>query len=380
MNKKNVLVVISYYYPYVSGLTEYAKIFAEELSKEYNVTVLTGRHEPNIPLRENLNGVDVIRVKPLFFLHKGYVSLEFFVRFRELAKKSDLVHFHLPMLESGLLVSLVPMKTPIIATYQCDVVHDKGLIDKIATTMANLSHRRCIKKVDRIVVSSNDYANGSPVLKGFENIFTEIYPPGQTIKPDLSIDRSDELEAGIYRIGFLGRFVREKGIDVLVKAIPKVVERFPKAVFMLGGNYQNVAGGSIYNEIKDEINRLSSNIKLLGKISNEEINQFYNNLDILVLPSVNSYEAFGMVQVEAMMTGALVISTDRRGIRVPIQKTGNGKIVEPGNPDALADAIIELLENAKMSDRKSVIQKVNEVFAHSIAFDKYRQLYRKLTE
>ena len=98
-------------------------------------------------------------------------------------------------------------------------------------------------------------------------------------------------------------------------------------------------------------------VAFLGELSEEEMGSFYSLLDVLVLPSVNSTEAFGMVQVEAMMTGVPVVATDLPGVRVPVQKTGMGKIVPIKNSRKLAEAIIEVLSNTEKFTRNAEIAK-----------------------
>jgi glycosyltransferase involved in cell wall biosynthesis len=72
---------------------------------------------------------------------------------------------------------------------------------------------------------------------------------------------------------------------------------------------------------------------------------FYSNLDLLVVPSLNSTETFGFVQIEAMMNGVPVVASELPGVRVPIGMTGMGEIVPKGDPGALAGAICRIFED-----------------------------------
>jgi len=373
--KKRILIVLNYYYPHLSGLSEYARLAAEAMTSHFEVTVLTGRHSPFLKEKENIQGVRVIRANPLLFLHKAYLSLDLFLSYRKLIAQTDLVHLHLPMLEAGLLAWLTPSTVPVLCTYHCDVAPrggiDPGLkgevslssmIDSIATRAVHISARLCFSKAKKIMVNSFDYANGSPTLKGFESKWLELFPPSHEFpvptkssvesfaEGPLTNSKPSSLKSPNvsllpeFHIGFLGRFVFEKGIHVLLKAIPKILESFPSARFILAGNYDSVAGGSIYSELKDHITALQNNIELLGPLSQEQLAGFYQSLDLFVLPSTNSYESFGLVQIEAMKNGIEVVASDMRGVRVPILLTGNGTLVPPGNSDRLADAVIKHLE------------------------------------
>jgi len=80
-------------------------------------------------------------------------------------------------------------------------------------------------------------------------------------------------------------------------------------------------------------------------LGNEELVSFYQSLDCLVLPSNNSTEAFGMVQIEAMNCGVPVVASDLPGIRSPIQKTQMGELFEKNNSIDLTNKIKKILKN-----------------------------------
>jgi glycosyltransferase involved in cell wall biosynthesis len=80
-------------------------------------------------------------------------------------------------------------------------------------------------------------------------------------------------------------------------------------------------------------------IRLLGFLPEEQLADFYASLDVFVLPSVNPLDAFGIVQVEAMLAGVPVIASDRPGVSVPVRDTGFGALVPAADPVALRAAI-----------------------------------------
>lgn len=377
-----VLTVLNYYFPYISGVSEYARIVAEGLVREgMEVTVLTGRHQAQLTSRENFNGVRLIRAEPLVFLHKGYLSLDFLVQYLSLLRNADVVLMHLPMLESGLFAMLTPPSKRILVKYHCDVAPsiNRSIIDRLAVWAVRTSARICSLRAGKVIVSSLDYAQGSEVIRGFEKKLLEIHPPDKATPTNLA--SKEPLSARrAARVGFLGRFVEEKGIDVLLSAIPLVLERLPETRFLLAGDYATVAGGSSFQSLKDQMEALQANVEVLGKLAEEDLFPFYRSLDLFILPSVNSYEAFGMVQVEAMKSGVAVIASDLRGVRVPVGKTGNGVIVPPRDAEALARAIVDVLTQANPPSPEEIAEKAWKVFRTDSVIGSFAESLRRLHE
>ena len=378
--KPSVLTVLNYYSPYISGLSEYARLVAENMAAGgIEVTVLTGRHSRELPPNELIGGVRVIRAEPLMFLHKAYISADFVAKYAGLCRSHDVVMMHLPMIESGLLSMLGSHAQPLLAIYHCDVTPGRGrsVIDRAAVAAVRASCRACVRRAGRIVVSSMDYAAGSDVLRGMEHKLVEAHAPDKAPAGPL-IRQPLALPGNPARIGFLGRFVEEKGIDVLLDAVPLVLERAPNARFILAGDHAGVAGGSHYHMLRDRLDRLKDNVEVVGRLSEAELFPFYRSLDLFVLPSINSYEAFGMVQVEAMKSGVPVIASDMRGVRVPVQKTGNGTNVPVRDARALADAILFWIQRHGGPTAEEIATRAWEVFRNEDTFNAIANLVRQM--
>jgi glycosyltransferase involved in cell wall biosynthesis len=247
------------------------------------------------------------------------------------------------------------------------------LLDALAVKAVWRSCRHCLHRSRAIAVSSIDYAKGSEVLRGTEQKWVEIPPPD---KGSASVPST---RTGLtMRIGFLGRFVEEKGLGILLEAAPLVLRRFPNAQFVLAGNFTGIAGGGEYGQLRHRIESLGESVQIPGYIPEDQLPAFYSSLDVFVLPSITSYEAFGMVQVEAMKAGVPVVATDMRGVRVPIQRTGNGILVPPREPSALADAIVQVLADPRLRCREDIARRAWSAFSSSSVIDRYTELYSVL--
>ena len=119
---RRVTMGLTYYAPYVSGLTNAAKIVAESLAQRgWQVTVVTSRHDRRLPQREVVNGVLVIRVPVLARMSKGVLSPMLPFVAAQHIRRSGVGNLHLPMPEAGAVAALLGRRSRLVTTYQCDV-------------------------------------------------------------------------------------------------------------------------------------------------------------------------------------------------------------------------------------------------------------------
>lgn len=360
-----ILVILNYYYPYVSGLSEYARLLCEELSKSGNeVTVLAGNHA-KLETKECINGVNVVRAPVWFRVSKGTISPQFIIWAVKYAQKADVVNLHLPMLEAGLLAMMLP-KEKLICTYHCDVNLPNGILNNFILRVMDISHKIALKRTQKIVVNTIEYMEYSRVANKYVSKMSEIAPPIKQL-PKVKRPEHDK-----FRIGFCGRIVEEKGIDILIKAFELLQKEENNIVLVIGGDYKEIAGGSIYPKLMKYIEqRQIDNIYFTGKIAEENMAEFYASLDVFVLPSINSLESFGMVQVEAMMCGTPVIASDLLGVRTIVKRTGMGVIAKAGDAEDLKKCILKVkTEYTSFVKERELIQRYYGVKKSAASYEK----------
>lgn len=370
---KNLLIVLYYYHPYVSGLSLLAKMQAEGLVRRgYRVTVLTTQHEKSLPRSEFLNGVHVVRAKVLAKAGKGVVSWEFLRAIVRLAKLHDIVNPHLPMAHLGVVLPFIDTRK-LVPQYHCDLNLGSGVMLKSLERISYWSMNKVLQRASKIIVTTRDYFSNSR-FAAYDSRACEIYPPidakrfGQVssfeLRQRLAIHGNTKL------IGFVGRVVAEKGLGYLLQAIPLLQKRLDDFLILIAGEYTDVAGGSVKKEVDRLVEQFPGRVRFLGHLKFADLVAFYNLIDVLVLPSVDPLEAFGMVQVEAMLCGTPVIATDMPGVREVVRKTGFGRLVKIRDPEDIADKIVELL-NAPMvcsPDRLAV-------FDYEQSIDRYERVF-----
>ena len=159
----------------------------------------------------------------------------------------------------------------------------------------------------------------------------------------------------------------------MVNALPTIWKTFPTAQLYIVGTINAVGEERYLEKLQPYFKKYEDKIHLLGQIDPNSMPYFFKNIDVLVVASTNSTEAFGMVQVEAMLEGTPVVATDLPGVRVPIQTTGMGEIAKIADSEDLARKIVNVL-NKKKSFSTAALSK----FKKQSVIETNLQLYKDL--
>jgi glycosyltransferase involved in cell wall biosynthesis len=361
----DLLVSLNYYAPYVSGLTETAKVVAEGLAaRGWRVCVVTAQHDKALPRREVLAGVDVVRTPVVARIGKGTVSPSLPWTAIRMGRRSSVVNLHMPMLEAGVIARGVG-STPVVATYQCDVDLPPSALNRLQVHAMDASSRTAVRRAVAVVPSSEDYARHSRVWAAMAGRIHPISPPCQLRDGGTPRFRRGEGQ----HVGFLGRIVEEKGLEYLVEGF--LAGARPDDRLLVGGDHTKVAGGSVIDRVRRSAAG-DPRVELLGFIPDDSLDDFYASLDVFALPSVNSLEAFGIVQVEAMMCGVPSVASDIPGVRTPVENTGFGEIVAPRDPKGIAAALTRLSDAPP--DRSKGAERSRELYGVQRTLDAYEEL------
>ncbi len=347
-----ILIALTYYRPHFSGLTIHAEREALALTaRGHQVTVLTSRFSNRLPARELRDGVQIIRPRVLMHISKGVVMPTIALWGARLARQSDVVHLHLPQLDAApIALACRLMGIPLVASYHCDMLLPTGLVNSLANLASNLANHIAGRQAQILVHNTRDYAESSPFLKRYLDKVHPILPPVEVApasEADLAALREKaNLQPGQRIIGMAARLATEKGAEYLAEALPRVLQKHPTARVLYAGEYQNVFGEQQYAQhLAPLIEQLNGHWTFLGSLTPAQQTAFYRLCEVTVLPSINSTESYGLVQVESMACGTPVVASDLPGVRVPVQMTGMGRIVPRADASALAQALIDILDN-----------------------------------
>jgi glycosyltransferase involved in cell wall biosynthesis len=344
------LLALTYYRPHISGLTIYVERLARALAaRGHHVTVLTSQYSRELPREEDVDGVHVVRVPVAFRVSKGVVMPTYGIEATRQVLAHDVLSVHLPQFDAwGLALRGRLLRRPSVLTYHCDLELPPGALNRVAERAIDAANAVAARFANRIVAYTTDYAEHSALLRRHASKLEIIGPPVVMPAPsaaDVAAFRAAHGLDGTPLIGFAARFAAEKGVETLVAALPSLLESFPSATVLFAGAHEGIVGEEAYRRsLTPAIDALGDRWRFLGPLDpDREMPAFFGAADVLVVPSVNSTESFGLVQVEAMLCGTPVVASDLHGVRQPVRLTGMGEIVPPGQSDSLAAALSRVL-------------------------------------
>lgn len=346
--------MLTYYRPHTSGLTIYAERLAQGLvARGHQVTVLTSHTHVarSHPVDTTEGGVRVVRVPVLLRISKGVIMPTFGLWATRLVLEHDVVCLHLPQFDAaGVAARGRLFGRPTTLTYHCDLKLPPGLFNRIVNEVVHVMNRFAGRLTDRVVAYTEDFAEHSPYLRAFKDKIEIIPPPVEL--PEIgegavaAFAKMHGLDEGGPVIGMAARLAAEKGVEVLLNALPRILEEYPHARVVFAGQHQDVMGEEAYAErLAPLFREYEDHWTFLGVLRPVQMAAFYPNLDVVVVPSLNSTESFGLVQVEAMLVGTPSVASDLPGVRQPVAQTGMGEVVPIGSSQALAEAIIRVVRS-----------------------------------
>jgi glycosyltransferase involved in cell wall biosynthesis len=365
----DVTVMLDYYSPYVSGLTEAARLTAEGLAgRGWKVAVVCAQHDPALARQEVLNGVHVFRAPVLARISRGFISPELPLLARRLAARSDIVHVHLPNPEAA-FVAAFKRSARLVVTYHIDVFLPDSPVNRFGMWAVDQSCKAAVRKADLVITNSEDQARGSRI---WPTIRRRRLLPVSSPCVDRNGGTPRLRDGDGLHIGFMGRITVDKGIEYLIRAFRAIDD--PRARLLIAGDYATVAGGSNIAQLRREAGD-DQRIRFTGLLRGDAVRDFYASIDVFALPSIS--ESFGIVQVEAMMAGIPPVSTELPGSRYPIEATGFGRLVPPRDPGALRAAILEMAE-LPAEDRESGREAATKLFGGEAFLDAHEEAFQKL--
>ena len=348
---KKILIVTDFYDPHTSGITKYLKLQINYLIKNnYNVTVLTTLHKNSLMEIEKDINLKIIRVKPSFKISRGFYSLKLITTFLKLKKYQDYIFIHIPIVEIFPLVFFMNKKT--ILFYH-SLPKFNSIFLKIFDYYFLFFGNLAIKFSKKIVLLSLDYLNILKIKSSYKKKFIEIPPYISCSNIDFKKNNSSQ-----FSIGYLGRISFEKNLEILIEVSKQLIMNKYFHNLIIAGDDKDKRFSKYINKLKKMCINYP-HIVFIGKVKEEDKNLFYQRLNLFVLPSNNSLEAFGIVQLEAMINNIPVIAFNMPGVRTVILNTEGGSLFL--NKKELYDQILKF--HSIKNEKIKIIENVKNFYS-----------------
>jgi glycosyltransferase involved in cell wall biosynthesis len=340
-----LLVCLSYYHPNVSGLTISAAEQAEEFHRRGHPAAVISARQKGSAARETINGVKVFRSWMAGRIGKAPLMPFYpFTMWRAL-DGMVMVGIHMPCPEAGMAALVARLRGRRVIISYVTSISTADRASRIVRAIAGASHLVAGVLADRIQVVSKDYAENSTFCRLFRRklryaVIPTPFPPEDQLFQALKRPKSD----GPLHVGYVGRLARQKSLGVLLKAMDGLSEKVGREVVLdLCGPAADIIGETDWQATLQAANASEGRIRYHGVLHGAALQAFYGGLDLMVLPSTDRQESFGLVQVEAMLQGVPVVASDLAGMREPVRQTGMGLLSKPGDPDDLRDCMVKVL-------------------------------------
>lgn len=348
--------IVCVYPPYAGGIGTSALKLQKTLSKKHESCVFTVKSSHGYLDSDIKN--NIIRLKPLLKLGHGAILPSLFWKL----KKFDYIYFHYPFFGTTIIIWLFKIfypKKKLIIHYHMDVYH-KSFLFKILSWPEEIIKKSLFKKCEAIISASLDYIKHSQIkniYKKYPEKFREI--PFSVDTKEFRPGEKSERNIILF-VGGLDKAHYFKGVDILIKAVSKI-NNIPYELRIAGD-------GELKNNLitLGQDLKIIDKIKFLGKLDKLDLIKNYQKAKILVLPSINSGEAFGIVLIEAMACGTPVIASNLPGVRSVFENEKSGLLVKAKNIEDLKNKIELILKDEER-------QKNMSLEAYKLVLEKYSE-------
>lgn len=375
------ILMLTWEYPprIVGGIARVVNDLSKRLIKDgHEVTVVTYR-EGNAPYFEDDKGVKVYRIDNYMINPNNFIDWIMQMNFNMVAKASeiianegkfDVIHAHDWLVAYAAKTLKNSYDIPIVSTIHATESGRNSGIHNETQRYINDTEWMLTYESTEVIVNSNYMKRELQSLFGlpFEKI--NVVPNGININMFSGVERDYDFRRQYALdnekiILFMGRLVYEKGVQHLISAMPKILSGYHDAKLVIAGK------GGMTDELKAQVNAMgiANKVYFTGYMDSKQVCKMYKCADVSVFPS--TYEPFGIVALEAMLSGTPVVVSDIGGLNEIVTHGENGMKSYAGNPNSIADSILELLYNPQLS--QEVVKKAKNMVKNEYTWAKIAQ-------
>ena len=364
----------------VGGIARVVNDLSKRLIKDgHDVYVVTYR-EGSAPYYENDKGVHVYRVDNYMINPNNFIDWIMQLNFNMVAKvneliakgeKFDVIHAHDWLVAYAAKTLKNSYDLPLVSTIHATEAGRNGGIHNEVQRYINDTEWMLTYESSEVIVNSKFMKNDLQRLFGLPYEKINVVANGINSTAYSGVEKDYDFRRQYAAdnekiILFMGRLVYEKGVQHLISAMPKILENYHDAKLVIAGK------GGMLDELKAQVEAmgLGQKVYFTGYLNAKQVSKMYKCADISVFPS--TYEPFGIVALEAMLAGVPTVVSDVGGLNEIVEHGVDGMKSYAGNPNSLADSILELLFNPQLCEsisKKAKTKVKNEYSWTKIAQD-----------
>lgn len=383
------ILMLTWEYPprVVGGISKVVYDLSHKMVKEGNeVTVVTYRDGDNIKYYENDKGVEVYRVDNYMIRPNNFIDWIMQLNFNMITKtneiinkngKFDVIHAHDWLVAYSAKSIKESYNIPLISTiHATESGRNSGIHDETQRYI-NDSEWMLTYESSEVIVNSNYMKNEVQRLFGLPYDKINVIPNGVNLQlfSNVNIDYDFRRQYAMDNekiILYVGRLVYEKGIQNLIAAMPKILDRYHDSKLIICGR------GGMIDELREQVKYLGieNKVYFAGYCDSKKMQKMYKCADVAVFPS--TYEPFGIVAIESMLSGTPTIVSDVGGLNEIIEHGVTGMKSYAGNANSIADSVLSLLFDPKLCANisQNAIKKVKENYNWSKITDSTYYVYQ----
>ncbi len=362
MADKLSVMMLSWEYPprVIGGISPHIYFLSKALAKQGVKVYVATCDFPNAPPHETIDGVEVYRFdsyknpSPDFatwvYLMNLNMQKEAAALTRKLGGKIDVFHAHDWLVANAGIGLKHVFRKPLLVTMHST---EMGRRDGLHTTTERMIHETeawLTYEAWRVVCCSNYMIGHVKYVFGLPNDKLVMVPNGvnthcyDDIQVDLKEFRSKFALPEEKIVLFVGRLVYEKGVHILINAVPKILAKVNAKFIIVGSGYMK-------EQLLNIVRSMGLEHKVLfeGFLDEPTLLKLQKIADVAVVPSL--FEPFGIVALEAMAAKAPVVASDTGGLSEIIDHEVTGIKAYPNNPDSLAWGITKILQDDAYAKR-----------------------------
>lgn len=383
------ILMLTWEYPprVVGGISKVVYDLSHKMVKEGNeVTVVTYKDGDNVKYYENDKGVEVYRVDNYMIRPNNFIDWIMQLNFNMITKaneiinkngKFDVIHAHDWLVAYSAKSIKESYNIPLISTiHATESGRNSGIHDETQRYI-NDSEWMLTYESSEVIVNSNYMKNEVQRLFGLPYDKINVIPNGVNLQlfSNVNVDYDFRRQYAMDNekiILYVGRLVYEKGIQNLIAAMPKILDRYHDSKLIICGR------GGMIDDLREQVKYLGIDNKVYfaGYCDSKKMQKMYKCADVAVFPS--TYEPFGIVAIESMLSGTPTIVSDVGGLNEIVEHGVTGMKSYAGNANSIADSVLALLFDPKLCANisQNAIKKVKENYNWSKITDNTYYVYQ----